>query len=40
VGLDEETVREYIRNQQEEEKRQENLPFAGPRPPSAPKKGL
>jgi len=38
--LDEETVRAYIRNQEEEEKRQENLPFGGPRPPSPPKKGL
>jgi len=33
VGLDEETVREYIRNQEEEEKRQEKLPFGGPWPP-------
>jgi putative transposase len=40
IGLDEETVREYIRTQEEEEKRQENLPFGGPRPPSPPKKGL
>ncbi len=40
VGLDEETVRKYIRNQEEEEKRQENLPLGGPRPPSPPKKGL
>ena len=29
VGLDEKTVREYIRNQEEEEKRQENLPLGG-----------
>jgi putative transposase len=40
VGLDEDTVRAYIRNQEEEEKRQENLPLGGPRPPSPPKKGL
>ena len=40
IGLDEETVREYIRKQEEEERRQENLPFGGPRPPSPPKKGL
>ena len=40
-GLDWETAREYIRNQEEEEKRQESLPFGGgPRPPSPPKKGL
>jgi len=29
VGLDENAVREYIRTQEEEEKRQENLPFGG-----------
>ncbi len=29
VGLDEETIRRYIREQEEEEKRQENLPFGG-----------
>jgi putative transposase len=29
VGLDEQVIREYIRNQEEEEKRQENLPFGG-----------
>ena len=40
VGLDEQTIREYIRNQEEEEKRQEQLPFGRPRPPSPPKKGL
>ena len=34
VGLDEETVRAYIRNQEEEEKRQETLPFGGLEPPS------
>jgi putative transposase len=39
VGLDEKTVREYIRKQEEDEKRQEELPW-GPRPPSSPNKGL
>ncbi len=34
VGLDEEVVREYIRKQEETEKRQENLPFGGLQPPS------
>jgi len=34
VGLDEQTVRAYIRNQEDEEKRQEEFPFGGPRPPS------
>ena len=29
VGLDEKVIREYIRNQEEEEKRQENLPIGG-----------
>jgi len=29
IGLDEETIRAYIRNQEEEEKRQECLPFGG-----------
>ena len=29
VGLDEEVVRAYIRNQEEEEKRQEQLEFGG-----------
>ncbi len=29
VGLDEAKIREYIRNQQEEEKRQERLPYGG-----------
>ena len=37
VGLDEETIREYIREQEEEEKRQEQLPFGGLEPPSAEK---
>jgi len=40
VGLDEQTIRDYIRDQQEEEKRQEQLPFGGLQPPSSPKKGL
>jgi len=40
IGLDEDTVRQYMRNLEEEEKRQENLSFGGPRPPSPPKKGL
>jgi putative transposase len=35
VGLDEKTIREYIRNQEEEEKRQEQLPFGGLKPPSS-----
>ena len=37
VGLDEGTVREYIRRQEEEEKRQENLPLGGLEPPSSRK---
>ena len=40
VGLDEQTIREYIRNQEEEEKRQEQLPYGGLQSPSSPKKGL
>ncbi len=40
VGLDEETIRAYIRNQEEEERRQERLPLGGLQPPSSPKKGL
>jgi putative transposase len=40
VGLDEKTIREYIRKQGEEEKRQEQLPLGGLEPPSPPKKGL
>ena len=39
VGLDEKTIREYIRKQEEEEKRQEQLPLGGLEPPSPPKKG-
>jgi putative transposase len=38
VGLDEEMIREYIRNQEEEEKRQEQLTLRGLEPPSLPKK--
>ena len=38
VGLDEQTIRDYIRHQEEEEKRQEQLPLGGPEPPSSPKK--
>ena len=34
IGLDEDTIREYIRKQEDEEKRQENLPFGGLQPPS------
>jgi putative transposase len=34
IGLDEATVRAYIRAQEEEEKRQEKLPFGGLQPPS------
>ena len=40
VGLDEETVRAYIRRQEEEEKRQEQLTLGGLQPPLSPKKGL
>ena len=40
VGLDEETVRAYIRKQEDEEKRQEQLTLGGLQPPSSPKKGL
>ncbi len=34
VGLDEEVIRAYIRNQEQTEKRQENLPLGGLQPPS------
>lgn len=34
IGLDEAKVRAYIRDQREEEKRQENLPLGGLQPPS------
>jgi putative transposase len=37
VGLDEQTIRQYIRNQEEEEKRQEQLPLGGLQPPSSRK---
>ena len=37
VGLDEASIREYIRNQEEEEKRQEQLPLGGLQPPSSRK---
>ena len=37
VGIDESTVREYIRNQEEEEKRQEQLPLGGLQAPSSRK---
>jgi putative transposase len=40
IGLDEQTIRVYIRQQEEEEKRQEQLPLGGLQPPSSPKKGL
>jgi putative transposase len=39
VGLDEQKIRAYIRDQEEEEKRQEQLPFGGLEPPSAGKRG-
>ena len=37
VGLDEEVIRQYIRNQEEEEKRQEQLGLGGLQPPSSRK---
>jgi putative transposase len=40
VGLDEETVREYIRNQEKEEKRLEQLSLGGLQPPSPTKREL
>jgi putative transposase len=40
VGLDEQTVRAYIRRQEEEEKRQEQLALGGLQPHSSQKKGL
>jgi len=40
VGLDEQVIREYIRNQEEEEKREEQLTLGGLQPPSSRKKGL
>jgi putative transposase len=40
IGSDEQAIRDYIRQQEEEEKRQEQLPLRGLQPPSSPKKGL
>ena len=37
VGLDEQVIREYIRNQEAEEKRQEQLPLGGLQPSSSRK---
>ena len=34
VGLDETRVREYIQNQEDEERRQEKFQFGGPQPPT------
>jgi putative transposase len=39
VGLDEAKVRQYIREQEEEEKRQETLPFGGLQSPSRSRPG-
>jgi putative transposase len=39
VGLDEQLIREYIRNQEDEEKREEQLTSGGLQPPSLPNKG-
>jgi len=39
VGLDEQKIRAYIRDQEEEEKRQEVLPFGGLESPSRGKSG-
>jgi putative transposase len=39
VGLDEQKIRAYIQNQEEEEKRQELLPFGGLQSPSRGKPG-
>ena len=36
VGLDEQMVRDYIRNQEEDDKRQEQLPLGGLKPASSP----
>jgi len=38
VGLDEQLIREYIRNQEDEEKREEQLTLGGLQPPSLPNK--
>ncbi len=40
VGLDEQEIRAYIRAQEEEEKRLEQLPLGGLQPPSSRKQGL
>lgn len=37
VGVDEEIIRQYIRNQEDEERRQENLPLGGLQPRSSRK---
>ncbi len=39
LGLDEQVIREYIRNQEEDEKRQEQLALGGLQPPSSRKQG-
>jgi putative transposase len=39
VGLDEQKIRQYIREQEDEEKRQELLPFGGLQSPSGGKRG-
>ncbi len=39
VGLDEQKIRAYIREQEEEEKRQEQLPLGGLQPPSMGRAG-
>ena len=39
LGLDEQAIREYIRDQQEDEKRQEQLALGGLQPPSSRKQG-
>ena len=39
VGLDEQVIREYIRNQEEDEKRHEQLALGGLQPPSPRKEG-
>ena len=38
VGLDEEAIREYIRNQEQEERRLEQLSLGGLQPPSLPRR--
>ena len=39
VGLDEDKIRQYIREQEAEEKLQEQLPFGGLQPPSRGRPG-